>query len=234
MAVHHLDRIVDDFKAGNLIRCPVGQCSTCEKIIPGNMVKLGNYTFEVRGHFDCRSTNTCFVVTLETGEQQSMYGFLHVLSNGQRNYAARRVYIDDISLTSLYRSTRLYRRDLDLIIAIYFFHITVCTTTKPLYRALHDVTYCLKSAEFKSSISNWSLSLRVKNLPLWHKLKRCGSTEWHTETSLKLPPTTSRPTPPTRRTAEKLDLRKSFKLNFDLINYSKFLFMLILGVKLTC
>ena len=49
------------------------------------------------------------------------------------------------------------------------------------------------------------------------------------------PPTTPRPTPPTRRTpAEKLDLRKSFKLNFDLINYSKFLFMLILGVKLTC
>ena len=103
VAVHHLDRIVDDFKAGNLIRCPVGQCSTCEKIIPGNMVKLGNYTFEVRGRFDCRSTNTCFVVTLETGEQQSMYGFLHVLSNGQRNYAARRVYIDDISSTSLYR-----------------------------------------------------------------------------------------------------------------------------------
>ena len=72
VAAPHLDRISDDFKAGNLIRCPVGQCTACEKIIPGKWVKLGNYTFEVHGLYNCRSANTCFMVTLETGERQGI------------------------------------------------------------------------------------------------------------------------------------------------------------------
>ena len=62
-----------DFKAGNQILHQIGQCTACERIVPGNLVKLGSYTFEVRGSFDCRSSNTVFVVTIETGEQQSMY-----------------------------------------------------------------------------------------------------------------------------------------------------------------